>query len=53
MFQLLEIVVKRLQYPTWCSLEIEADELESDYQVYKQELTVVYVNLAKIKPVYS
>jgi hypothetical protein len=48
----LHTVIKRFAYPDWCTLEIEPEEAESDYAVYREELMTTFVNLSLIKPIH-
>lgn len=54
MMALLDIVGRRIAYPNWCSLENlvseEAEERETEYKIYREELTVLFNKLALIKP---
>jgi hypothetical protein len=50
---IFQLVKKRFAYPAWCELAIEADELEADYQVYREELMTCYINLCMLKPLHA
>jgi hypothetical protein len=49
MQQTLQLVIKRIAFPKWCTLSMEPDERESEYATYRQELITLYLNLTMNK----
>lgn len=45
------MVIRRVKYPDWCIYEEGnvLSEHEEDYHAYRDELVVLYINLAHIK----
>ena len=48
---IFEIVLKRVAFPKWCELEIEPDDLQNDYDKYREILKVLLRNISLIKPI--
>jgi len=57
MLVLIQIVGKRIRYPNWVCLENliseDAEERESEYKIYREELTVLFNKIALLKPVHN
>ena len=50
MQKILEIVVKRIKYPSWYQYdEGNATEFEEEYRLYREELATLFQNLASNK----
>ena len=49
--QIFNIVLKRMAYPEWCEIEIEADDEQVDYQKYRELFKIMLKNIALIKPI--
>ena len=45
----LEVVIKRLAFPSWATLDVEPDEREAEYAQYRQDIITLYLNLAMNK----
>lgn len=48
--KILNIIIKRVAYPSWCDIEIEADDLQIEYQKYREVLKIILKNIALVKP---
>ena len=53
MNQILEVLVKRVAFPRWASLEIEPEEKEAEYSQYRQDMVTLYMNLSMNKNYHS
>eukprot|EP00347_Sterkiella_histriomuscorum_P020494 403337586 len=53
--KLLEVVIGRVKYPDWCTYEEGnvLSEHEEDYHVYREEIVVLFINLAHVKPFHD
>lgn len=49
MAQALQVLIKRLAFPAWASLDVEPDEREAEYAQYRQDMTTLFLNLAMNK----
>lgn len=53
MIQIFLLIKKRFAYPRWCELSMEPNELEVDYQSYREELMTGFINLTLIRPIHA
>lgn len=54
--EILKIIIKRIKYPNWFDIDGDGNtfiESEEDYQVYRDELSVLFLNIALIKPFHQ
>ena len=45
MLNMLETVIKRYAFPSWCEVEVEPDDEQTAYSKYREMLKVLYLNL--------
>lgn len=48
---ILNIVIKRIGYPEWCDVEVDPDDLQVDYQKYRDLFKIMLKNISLIKPI--
>jgi len=51
-FQVLAIVIRRVKYPEWVTFE-DIFEFEEEYYFYRNDLAMVFQNLASLKSLHS
>ena len=51
MLQILDVVIKRMAYPEWCEIAIEADDAQSNYQNFRELLKVMFKNLSFVEAI--
>ena len=49
--QIMSIVLKRMAYPSWIEIDVDADDDQTDYQKYRELFKIMFKNIALIKPV--
>ena len=49
MMNMLETVIKRYAFPSWCEVEVEPDDEQTAYTKYREMLKVLYLNLTRMK----
>lgn len=49
MAQILETVIKRYAFPSWCEVSVEPDDDQIEYQKYRELLKTLFLNFARIK----
>lgn len=47
----MEVIIRRVKYPDWCTYEEGnvLSEYEEDYHAFRDEIVVLFINLAMIK----
>ena len=53
MVQMLEVVIRRVPYPEWCEVDVEADDSQAEYNSVRELLKIVYINLTLVKPLHE
>lgn len=53
MLQILQVIFRRLAYPEHMDLEPEPEGTEAEYQLFREDLIVLYNALARIKPLHE
>ena len=48
MATMLEAVIKRYAFPSWCEVEVEPDDSQAEYSKQREMLKVLYLNLARV-----
>ena len=44
-------MLKRIAYPEWCEVDVDADDAQTDYEKYRELFKIMFKNIALIKPV--
>lgn len=44
-------MLKRIAFPEWCEIEIEADDEQHNYEKYRELFGVMLKHIALIKPI--
>ena len=45
----MNTVLKRIAFPEWCEIEVEPDDVQNNYQVYRELFNIIFKNLALLK----
>ena len=45
----MNTVLKRIAFPEWCEIEVEPDDIQNNYQVYRELFNIIFKNLALLK----